>query len=267
MAINPSRQQQRLKATEAKIEKVKNDLKHQRTLKTQTENAKAEAESLRLKIPVLKQMRDDRVNVLATYLGEQSCLPPDKIDEKALEKTKTELAQIRDNPLPEEDTLAAMDAKGYDTTIIDLNISDLELALEELLRTESDQSAALSRKERAYPWLLSAHLRRCANSGHLKDKLGRTKNKAKEMKEAVLKAEADRAKAEQDRIEALAKAEQDRIAALAEAELREAVEHQTVSDADAAEVLSMIAPEPEQNDSAPADPPTEAATAGLGDQP
>jgi hypothetical protein len=270
MSINTTRQENRLKATKAKIEKVKNELKHQRTLKTQTENAKAEADALRLAIPVLRENRSKEIKeleeVIATF--------PDGDPEK--KKLLDDLCNLL-KPLADEDTLAAMDAKGYDTTIIDLNISDLELTLEELLRTEADQTEALSRKERAYPWLLSAHLRRCACNGY-KDAQGRTKNKAKEMKEAVLKAQAaeaemlaqlqaDRLKADADRV----KAEQDKI----DAELKKAAE--LLLEANKAEIdtlaLAAIQPEPEKTESektesaAPEPGPVEAATAGLGDQP
>jgi hypothetical protein len=128
MSINTTRQENRLKATKAKIEKVKNELKHQRTLKTQTENAKAEADALRLAIPVLRENRSKEIKeleeVIATF--------PDGDPEK--KKLLDDLCNLL-KPLADEDTLAAMDAKGYDTTIIDLNISDLELTLEELLRT------------------------------------------------------------------------------------------------------------------------------------
>lgn len=263
MSINTTRQENRLKDTKAKIEKVKNDLKHQRTLKTQTENAKAEADALRLGIPVQLNNKSLEIKeleeVIATF--------PDGDPEK--KKLLDDLCNLL-KPLTDEDTLAAMDAKGYDTTVIDLNISDLELSLEELLRTEADQEAALAREERAYPWLLSAHLRRCACNGY-KDAQGLTKNKAKEMKEAVLKADADRLKAEQDKIEEAAKAESDRVAAELAAAAKAEADRVAALEAEAKALLDSIQPEPEKTESATPEPgpahATEAATAGLGDQP
>ena len=273
MSITTTRAQDRIKKTKAKIEQVEDRLAKATDLLTQATDRIATAEKIRSELPALKQMRDERVNVLATYLGEQSCLPPDQIDEAGLVKAKAELGPLQDCPLDEEDQLAALNAKGYDTATPEAERCRCEEELVQLNTVLRDQEAALSRKDRAYPWLLAAHLRHCQNSGY-KDAQGRTKAQAKLLKEAILQADRDRvaalAKAEQDRIDAEVKKLADLAKAEADLEAQHAAEVQKFIETPHTKAeIQAIVQETVQAlaDTPPTEPVTEQTTAGLGDQP